>query len=87
MLTQSRDTNVEAEKILIALLRETSFEKKMKQVFSFSSSILRLAKRGISKANPDLNEQEKNVLFVRVHYGNELAEKFKAFINKENNGK
>ena len=87
MVTQSRDTKPETEKFLISLLRETPLSKRMKQVLSFSSSILRLSKRGISRANPDLSEQEKDTLFVRVHYGNQLAEKFKTFIKKDNNGK
>lgn len=82
MTTQSRDTKPKAEEFLITLLRKTSLTRKMEQVFSFSSSILRLSKRGISQANPDLSEQEKDILFVRYHYGNDLADKLQTFLKK-----
>jgi hypothetical protein len=82
MVRQSIDTNPEVEKILISLLQQAPVSRKLKQVFSFSSSILKLSRRAISRANPDLSEQEKDILFVQFHYGNQLAEKFKTFIKQ-----
>jgi len=82
MKTQSTDTNPEVEKILISLIRKTSIQEKFKQTFSFSSSIINLSRRAISRANPGLSEEEKNLLFVRYHYGDELAERVGLFINQ-----
>jgi len=82
MVTQSRDTNPEAEKFLISLLRKTSTSKKLDQVLAFSSSIIKLSKRAISRANPDLSDREKDILFVKYHYGKELADKLHAYLEQ-----
>jgi hypothetical protein len=82
MVTQSRDTNPEAEKFLISLLRKKSISEKLDQVFSFSSSIINLSKRAISRANSNLSEQEKDLLFVKYHYGKELADKLRVYLEQ-----
>ena len=82
MITQSTDTNPEAERVLISLLRKLNTTQKLEQVQSFSSSIIKLSKRAISKANPDLNEDEKNILFVEYHYGVELANRLRKYLDQ-----
>jgi len=82
LITQSTDTNPEVERVLISLLRKLNSTQKFEQVQSFSSSILKLSKRAISRANPDISEQEKNILFVKYHYGAELANKLRLFLNE-----
>jgi len=82
MITQSTDTNPEAERVLISLLRKLNTTQKLEQVQSFSSSIIKLSKRAISRANPDLNEDEKNILFVEYHYGVELASKLRKYLDQ-----
>ena len=82
MITQSRDTNPEVEKVLVSLLRNLTIEEKLNRVLQFSSSIINLSKRAIARANPDLSEDEKNILFVRIHYGNELADKLRKYLNQ-----
>ncbi len=81
MITQSTDTNPEVERVLISLLRKLSAEEKLNRTLQFSSSIINLSKRVIARANPDLSEVEKNILFVRLHYGNELADKLRKYLN------
>lgn len=75
MITQLMDTNPEVERVLISLLRKLNTTQKFEQVISFSSSILKLSKKAIQRANPNLSEEEKNILFVKYHYGIELADK------------
>lgn len=82
MSVQSADTHPEVEKILISRLRQTSISKKLKQVISFYSTILRLSRRAIARANPDLSIDERNILFVRYHYGDKLADKLQAFLRQ-----
>ncbi len=82
MKTQSTDTNLEVEKFFISLIRKVSAQEKLSQTLSFSSSIMNLSKRAISRANPELSDEEKNLLFVKYHYGDELAERVRLFINK-----
>jgi hypothetical protein len=84
MITQSTDTHPEAERVLISLLRNISENEKFNRTLSFSSSIIDLSKRAISRANPHLSKNEKNILFVRYHYGNELADKLRKYLkNRE----
>jgi len=82
MITQLTDTNPEAERVLISLLRKLNTTQKLEQVQSFSSSIIKLSKRAISRANPDLNEDEKNILFVEYHYGVELANRLRKYLDQ-----
>jgi hypothetical protein len=82
MITQSTDTNPEAEKVLISLLRKLSVKEKLKRTLEFSSSIINLSKRAIARANPELSEAERNLLFVEYHYGLELANKLRKYLNQ-----
>ncbi|HLG31754.1 MAG TPA: hypothetical protein VI362_01845 [Ignavibacteriaceae bacterium] len=82
MITQSTDTNPQVERVLISLLRKLNTTQKLDQVQSFSSSILKLSKRAISRANPDLSEDEKNLLFIKYHYGKELADKLRKYLDQ-----
>ena len=82
MITQSTDTNPEVERLLISLLRKLNPTQKLEQVQSFSSSIINLSKRAIDRANPLLSKDEKNILFVRYHYGSKLADKLGKFLKQ-----
>jgi len=84
MTTQSIDTNPEVERVLISLIRKLSMEEKLNRTLNFSSSIIKLSKRAIARANPELSEDERNLLFVEYHYGVELANKLRSF--QEQNG-
>jgi hypothetical protein len=83
MTTQSIDTNPEVERILISLIRTLSMEEKLNRTLNFSSSIINLSKRAIARANPELSEDERNVLFVKYHYGNALAEKVRKYLKEK----
>lgn len=84
MITQSTDTNPEAERFLISLIRASSVKERFMHMQSFTSSIIQLSKRAISRANPGLNEKEKNILFVKYHYGEDLAEKLSKYLSQNN---
>jgi hypothetical protein len=81
MITQSTDTNPKTEKFLISLIRNLTITQKFGQVISFSSSVINLSKRAIHRANPNLSEEEKNILFVKYHYGTALADKLRSSLN------
>ena len=83
MITQSVDTNPEVERVLISLLRKLSTEERLSRVLQFSSSIINLSKRAIARANPNLSDDERNILFVRYHYGDELVNKLKQYLKQK----
>lgn len=78
------DTNPAAEKIQIELLRKASAAKKFSLVRSLSRTVIQLSRRAILRANPNLNEIERNIIFVRNHYGKELAQKLEEYLRKRN---
>ncbi|MCK9426437.1 MAG: hypothetical protein M0Q21_10395 [Ignavibacteriaceae bacterium] len=82
LTTQLNDTHPEVEKMLIFLLRRISFAKKFDQMLSFSSTIIKLSKRAIARANPNLTKQEHDILFVKYHYSNELAATIQKYFDK-----
>ena len=82
MKLQSSDTNPEAEKVLISLIRSKSIRERLSRLESLSSLTIRLSKRGITRANPGKSKQELDLLFVKHHYGEILFNKLKQFLLK-----
>ena len=82
MKLQSSDTNPEAEKLLISLIRSKSIPERLSRLVSLSSLTIRLSKRGIARANPGKSKQELDLIFVKQHYGEFLHNKLKQFLLK-----
>jgi hypothetical protein len=82
MKTQSIDTDPKAEAVQIALLRQASVARRITRMRSLTQTILRLSQNAIAKANPGLSKQELKVLFVRYHYGDELANRLQAYFKQ-----
>jgi hypothetical protein len=82
MKTQSPDTNIKTEKILISLLQNQSRAEKFSRVRSLSETTINLSKRAIKRVNKNLNEEQINSLFIEYNYGKELAEKVKKHFEK-----
>ena len=87
MKTQSIDTNPETERVLISLLREVSLSKKLSQILSLSQTTIQLSKRAIARANKNLDIDQIKLLFIDYHYGKDLAEQVKKYIDKGHNEK
>lgn len=81
MPVQLSDTNVKTEKIQIVLLRKLSFSERISRLRSLSQTVINLSRRAIQRANPELSEKELNYKFVAYHYGNEIAEKYKNYVD------
>ncbi len=82
MITQSTDTHPEVEKLQISLIRKASISKRLSKTRSLSQSVIRLSRRAIIRANPDLNQRDVNLAFLEYHYGNELSESVREYLNK-----
>ena len=80
--TLSRDTHPTAEAVRLQLLRDAPPSRRFAAMRSLTATVVRLAKRGIRKAHPDLTERELSLLFVEVHYGRELADRLRAFLDR-----
>lgn len=80
MLTQSRDTHPEAERIQIELLRKATTERRLELGLSLSQTALRIARQAIAQANPLASEEQRKLLFVEITYGKELADRVRAYL-------
>lgn len=52
-------------------------------VRSLSQTTIQLSRRAISRANPELSEQEVNLIFVAYHYGENLANRLRAYMEQK----
>ncbi len=82
MRTQSIDTHPKVEQIQINLIRQASVAQRISKMRSLTSSLMRLSKRAIRRANPGLSPDELDVLFVRYHYGENLAIRFQRYLHQ-----
>jgi len=87
MKTQSIDTHPESERVLISLIRKKSISKKLSQILSLSQTTIQLSKRAIARANENLDIDQIKLLFINYHYGKDLAEQVKKYIDKGHNEK
>jgi 2-keto-4-pentenoate hydratase len=84
MKTQSIDTHPQAEAIQIQLIRQATVAQRIARMRSLTSSLMRLSKRAIRRANPGATQAELDVLFVKYHYGEALAVRFQAYLEQRN---
>jgi hypothetical protein len=78
----STDTHPSAADVQLRLLREASPARRFALTCSLSSTVLRLARQGLRKRHPELTDEELGLLFVEVHYGKDLAERVRHYLEK-----
>ena len=82
MEREPSDTRLGAENAQISLLRRASVAKRISRVRSLSQTTIQLSRRAISRANPELGEQELNLIFVAYHYGDDLADRLRRYLER-----
>ena len=83
MISQSPDTSSQAEKVQIELIRESSVSRRISKVRSLSQTARYLSRRAIQRTNPFLSEREVDLAFVANHYGENLAECLRLYLEHE----
>ena len=83
MISQSADTALEVEKVQIELIRKSSIAKRISVVGSLSQTVRYLSRRSIQRANPHFSEREVDIAFVALHYGEELAENLRLYMENK----
>jgi len=79
-LTQSRDTHPEIERVLVALLAQTTPQRRLELGLLLSQDAMALAQQALVQAHPHLSQEEQRLLFVEVTYGKDLAERARAYL-------
>jgi len=78
------DTHPEAEEIQIMLLRQATVAKRLAVMRSLSQTTIQLSRRAIRRANPTYSPLEVKLAFVAYHYGEELAERLRQYVEQRN---
>ena len=80
---EPNDTHPKAEKVLIDLLRKKTVAQKFAMMRSLSETAIYLSKRAIARANPGLDDDHVNLIFIELQCGRELAERWKKYIEQK----
>ena len=75
-----KDTSAQADAVQVRLLRDASPGRRFRMVSMLSDTTRHLSRRAIDKAHPDCSEREKDIFFVRVHYGRTLADQLARYL-------
>jgi hypothetical protein len=83
MVNQSPDTAPEVEKVQIELIRAASVAKRISLALSLSETAMFLSRRAIQRANPSFSRRQLDLAFVAHHYGQNLAERLRLYLERE----
>ncbi len=71
------DTDPEAARVQLELLRRASPARRVALALSLSRTVLGLSRRGLERRSPSASEEEISLRFVELHYGRDLAEELR----------
>ena len=74
------DTDPEAARVQLELLRRASPARRPRLALSLSHSVLSLSRDGIARRLPGASRREIGLEFVRLHYGEELADELRQYL-------
>ena len=74
------DTSADADRVQMDLLRRAGPQRRSEMMLSLTDVALTSARRAIAQAYPDATEEERKVIFVRLHYGQQLADEYAAYL-------
>jgi hypothetical protein len=75
--TALTDTDPEAERIQLELLRRATPERRLRLALSLTESVLALSRGGLAQKMPGASDEEIGVRFVELHYGAGLADELR----------
>ncbi len=80
---QLSDTTKDAEAKQIGLLRAKTTSERLSLALSLSNTVIGLSRRALKRANPALTDLELNYKFIQLHYGNELADNWRQYLQSQ----
>ena len=75
------DTDPEAARVQLELLRSASPSRRLRLALSLSRTTLTLAHDGLARGLPDASPEEVGLRFVALNYGPELAEEVRSALS------
>jgi hypothetical protein len=68
--------------VQLELLRAAPVGRRLQLAWSLSASAISAARRGIARAYPDAGATERDLRFVALHYGHDLADAVRAELDR-----
>lgn len=78
--TRSPDTDAEADRVQIELLRSATPARRASLALSLTATVVGLARFALARQDPAATEEEIGVRFVELNYGREIAAGLAAFL-------
>ncbi len=75
---RSSDTSAEAEHVQIELIRAAPVSRRLGMAWSLSATVIGAARRALARAQPLASAEERDLRFVEIQYGSNLAEALRA---------
>lgn len=75
------DTHPDALDHQIDLMRRATRAQRFEAVRSLSATVASLSRRALRRSMPDASEEEIDVAFVALHYGDEVAERVRHHVS------
>jgi hypothetical protein len=80
MQARSADTDPEAERVQIDLLRKAGPTRRVQMALTLSAQVIGLARLALRRASPHATDAEIDLEFVARHYGRDLAEDLRRYL-------
>ncbi len=74
------DTSAEAERVQIELLRRAGFVQRVGIAVSLRQMVRGLSRRAVRRCMPHATEREVDLRFAELHYGKEVAEPLRQYL-------
>ena len=75
---RSSDTSAEADHVQIELIRAAPVSRRLGMAWSLSATVIGAARRALARAQPLASAEERDLRFVEIQYGSNLAEALRA---------
>lgn len=82
MQTHLNDTRPEAEHVQLQLLRQAGTARRIALAWSVSQTVFDLSRSALRRRHPLLSERERQMLFVALCYGDDLAARLRADLRR-----
>ena len=83
MLPRLDDTNPGIKEIQISLVRKAGVAERTTRMRSLSGTVANLSRRAIARTHPGYSQQEVDLIFVSLHYGNDIANRLERYLARK----
>jgi hypothetical protein len=73
------DTHPEVAELQIDMLCKATVAQRMQMMRSLTKMAVRNSKRAIERARPEMTPRERDLFFIELNYGRELADRVRAY--------